>query len=355
MSKTKARKWVISFICIVLSVLLLLSATVYIIDPFMQFREKDNAYMLSAWFVSSGLIRNYDYDTLVLGSSMTWNFNMDTFRNEMGVKPLRIGIGGMRPVEMIDLIDVAYESGKADTYILSTDMYVFTISEEDSRYPQYLLKNDLLSRLRYFFSYEVWFRYIPIDIAFMLLDALKIDLPPKFAYSKSIDHLEDCSLDFVYAEDVVLANYNSGKYAVSSVDTENLYQRMVEQIDAFLCQFDYSKGEHIFFFPPYSALYWCDSRNEGYMDAYLLAKQYFVEQASGYGATVYDFQAEDYVMDLNNYKDTTHYSPEINDMIVKSFSEGTHIATVENTAQTQQKLSENIIAFFETRTDIFEK
>ena len=94
-----AKKWVLIFLSLTLAILIGLAAIAYIIDPFFQFRVRDNTYKLSSWFVSSGLIENYDYDTLIIGSSMTQNFTMDVVREELGVHPLKIGIGGIRPVK----------------------------------------------------------------------------------------------------------------------------------------------------------------------------------------------------------------------------------------------------------------
>lgn len=70
--------------------------------------------MLSGWFVGGGLIENYDYDTLIVGSSMTQNFDMDVFRNELGVKPLHVGLGGIRISEINELMYVAYNAEKAN-------------------------------------------------------------------------------------------------------------------------------------------------------------------------------------------------------------------------------------------------
>ena len=105
MEKHYAQKWIVSFFAVVLAVMTFLSGIAYIIDPFFQFRVKDDSYMLSGWFVGSGLIENYDYDTLIIGSSMIQNFDMDVFRKELGVKPLHIGIGGIRLSEIITLLN----------------------------------------------------------------------------------------------------------------------------------------------------------------------------------------------------------------------------------------------------------
>lgn len=139
-------------------------------------------------------------------------------------------------------------------------MSAFTGDVSESRYPKHLLKKDILSRMRYLLSYEVWFRYIPVDVSFMVLDWVGVKIPIKFEYSKSIDKLEDWWLDYpLTGEKVVLDNYLNNRFAVSKVDTENLYERMVAHIDEYLENFDYEKGKHTFFFPPYSSLYWCDA------------------------------------------------------------------------------------------------
>lgn len=82
-------------LAMVLVLITLLSTVMYIIDPFFQFRVRDNTYLITGGFVCGGLIKNYDYDTLILGSSMTQNFDMDVFREEHGGKPLHVGIGGL--------------------------------------------------------------------------------------------------------------------------------------------------------------------------------------------------------------------------------------------------------------------
>lgn len=353
MEKHIVQKWIISFFAVVLTIMVLLSGIAYIIDPFFQFRVKDNSYMLSGWFVGSGLIENYDYDTLIIGSSMTQNFDMDVFRNELGVKPLHVGLGGIRSSEINQLMNVAYNANKGKDYYICVDLSVFTNDNMESCYPEHLLKKDFLSRLRYLLSYEVWFRYILVDVSFMLMDRIGVNLPIKFAYSKSIDRLEDWRLDVTFGKDVVLNNYVSGKYSVSKVDTENLYERMTAHIDDYLLKYDFEKGAHTFFFPPYSSLYWCDAQNSGYFNAYLCAKQYFVERATEYGANVYDFQCADFTTDLDNYKDTTHYRPEINDWMVECFANRDYLATTENYGTFQEKLIENTNSFRNEYADLF--
>ncbi len=91
---------------------LIFSLVVYAVDPFFQFRVRDNTYTLNGLYVSPGLIKNYDYDTLIIGSSMTQNFDMDQVREVLGVKPLHIGIGAMHARKCRSTLRLPIRSGR---------------------------------------------------------------------------------------------------------------------------------------------------------------------------------------------------------------------------------------------------
>ena len=351
-----AKKWIVSFFALVLAIVLLLSAAAWAVDPFFQFRSRDNAYMLSAIFSGSGLIRTWDYDTLILGSSMIQNFDMDRFRDKLGAKPLHVGLGALRASELLELTELGYEAGKAETYYICADLWAFTNTKE-SRIPQHLLRRDLLSRLRYLLSYEVWFRYIPVDTGLLLADRLGVSLPYKFAYSRSIDRLDDWQLDYPpssFGREAAFKNYRIEAARESDVEKEGLYGRMTENIDAFLGRMDLTKGKHVFFFPPYSSLYWCDAQDRGVFADYLRAKRYFIEQAEKLGAEVYDFQSEDFTADPDNYKDTTHFLPQYNDWMVDRFADGGCRVTAETAGAFEARLIELTERCREENASLFE-
>lgn len=327
--KNNYKKWIFSSFALILVFVIALSSIVYIIDPFFQFRVKDNSYMINARFSGAGLIKNYDYDTLIIGSSMTQNFNMDIFREELNVKPLHIGIGGIRTTEETALLELAYKIGRAKKYYICAEPHLFTADSKECRIPKYIINEDFLSRCRYFLNYEAWFRYIPVDLGFMFIDKLGIRSPKKLQFQKSIDHLENWSLDFEFGEDVVLTNYKNSKYGVSSVEMDDLYNKMKKRIDDYFDILKTDKGEHIFFFAPYSMLYWADQSDE-LTEILMEAERYFVGKAMEKGITVYNFHSAELTMDLNNYKDTTHYTPQVNDWMVKNFKTSEYVINLEN-------------------------
>ena len=65
------------------------------------------------------------------------------------------------------------------------------------------------------------------------------------------------------------------------------------------------------FFPPYSILAWYDIDEQGWLKDALLLRKYIQDKLNSLNnAYLYDFQANiDFITNLNNYVDTTHYKP----------------------------------------------
>ena len=339
------KKWIRSFFCLVLAAMALLCAAAWAVDPYMQFRVRDNACLLSARFVDAGLIANYDYDTLIVGSSMTQNFDMDLFRTELGCKPLHVSLGGLNALEMSQLVQAAYRAGRAETLYLCVDLSYFTDDPAESQLPAHLFRSDPLSRLRYLLGYEVWFRYIPADAALAAADCLGLSLPPKYARSRSIDLLENWSMDEPVGEDVFLRNAWLASTPAQPPDGGALLSEMTARADAFLDGFDFSRCRHVFFFPPYSSLFWYNAYLTQDYGPYMKAKEYFVLRARALGAEVYDFQGAAFTSDMGQYRDILHYGPEVNDWMTRCFAAGEYEAAPERFRDTQAAVAKNMRRF----------
>lgn len=349
----QAKKWLLSFAAIVLAVVLLFSVTTFLVDPGFQFRVRDNTYLLNSRYVAPGLVKNQTYDTILIGSSMVQNFDMDHFETHLGGEALKIGVGGMNTAEMTELLNLAYTTGKAQRYYLCVDISYFQ-AQDASKNRQYMFRNDILSRCRYFLSYETWLRYLPLGIASSALQAMDL-MPAGYAWMTNIDMLGDWSADFSCGRDAVLENYRNNTYGVSSVDTDGLVDRMKANILTFFEQVDAERGEHIFIFPPYSALFWCRAQTNGYFDAYQEAKAYFSEMAIEVGCTVYDFQAAELILNLDNYRDLTHYGDHINDWMTEQIAAGEYRITQENSGAFRDLLVQRVATFRQVNPEIFDE
>ncbi len=348
-----AKSWLISFLALLLATLLILGSAAYIIDPFYRFRYSDNSYFNNtARFPGPGLVRNYEYDTLILGSSMTQNFNMDQFRRELNADPLHIGIGGMGLDELLAYIQLAETVGKCSNYYICIDQYMLT-RVDTFKTPDYLFQDHALAKLRYLLSYEVWFRYLPLDTALAALQVFQVPLPSKLQQSTSIDYLGNWEGDFPYGEETVIQNYLQDSYRVSAIEPDGLYTQMTKSIDRLFAGLEGDPSRYHLFFPPYSALFWSNAQHEGYFDIYQDAKRYFLQQAEYYGVKVYDFQSADFISDLDLYRDMTHYGSMINVWMTECFAEDSYLLTEDNIEANIAKLRQIADTFSSTHNWLF--
>ena len=342
-----SHRWLLIFSLSVFLLMLVFTLMTYVMDPYFQFRVKDNYYLIDAQHVNPGLIKNYDYDTLIIGSSMVQNFNMDLFRQELHVKPLHVTLGGMTPRELLELFNLATKVNKSRAYYICVDLPVFTYDDYTKHQTsQYLLKDDSLSVLQYLFNYESWVNILPFRLYHNLLKIFSLKPAPLLTFLTSIDYLENWAWRYDFGEEIVLKNYSNNLYALSSVRVENLYSQMTQNMESFLNsieQINHSNRDIYFFFPPYSSLFWYSAKD--YRDTYLAAKRYFIEQACSLGFTVYDFQSAEFTSDLNYYKDSTHYSPEINDWMTHCFAENKYRVTPQQCEAYHTKLMQNLLYF----------
>lgn len=342
--KLSSARWLRRFLALVLAVLALLAVLVYVIDPYYHYRAYDHKYKLDKIFSLPGVVQNYDYDTIIIGSSMTQNFDMDSFRRELGQNPVKATLGGIDTPEVAALWKLAQESGHAENYYLCVDLSLLCGDDGEQRFPAYLMDSSPLNDYRYFWGYETWMRFIPLDLALLAADRLGVSLPQRFQDARSIDKMGEWAYRCTFGKEQVLETYAaSGNGGASNVDMTAMGADPMAQCQAFLQSLDWSQGNVVLFFPPYSALYWYEIMQSGELENYFAVKRYFLAQLSAYGnVTVFDFQGADFTADLDNYMDMTHFSPQISDLLVRCFASGEYRLTPGQTGADEEQIRQNI-------------
>lgn len=339
-----AKKWLLRLLALSLALVMLLCAAAYLIDPYMQYRVRDNQYLLNSRLVTPGLIKNYDYDTVLIGSSMIQNTDMQLFRDTLGGRPLKITTGAISLTEIQKLTDKINQVGKAERCYICLDQYLFAPEKWDDmdRFPDYLLDDSPWNDYRYLLGYETWTRFIPIDLGLSAAKMLHIPLPEKFTRAMSIDGLEDWRDDWTFGEEATLSLYTPPKKG-TDFDAETVLARMKKRFDEYLTHLDFTNGDYTFFFPPYSALYWNYAFGAGNGETYLEFKAYAEARLLEYeNVRIFDFQNAPFITDLNNYKDYTHYAPEINDWMLRCFASGESLVEVPDSGleRTREQVAE---------------
>ena len=344
-----SEKWLLRLLICVVCILCILAGTVYIMDPYLHYRITDDSYYLHYRFVVPGIIRNDDYDTVIIGSSMTQNFQMDDFRQKLDADPIKVTLSGMTLPDMKTLTSYVCQTGKTENFYICMDYSTFAndVGPEESILPPYLVDDSVWNDYRYWFGYETWMRFIPVDLAFTGLKAAGFDIS-RYEDRIRIDRLEEWGHNFTFSEEMALREYDPDSPDWYQ-DTSTLEERLQHNFLSYVALLDLSQGDYTFFFPPYSCCLWHGTENYDYMDEYMRFKAYVVNYFADYdNVRVFDFQCAPFTTDMNNYKDVTHYSPEINAWMVDCFVSGDYLVTSDTIGQSIDQLYTNLEQF---RTD----
>lgn len=318
----------LSILCLSLLIIMgLMSLIVYLYDPLLYYRIPEDRLIVNNYrFINPGMTKNADYDTVIIGSSMIQNFDMDQFREELGQNPIKLSVGAMSIEGMKLTYDQVIRENKAKNIYIAIDIHALTYADDDlATYATYLYDENKINDIKYLLGYETWLRLLPLNVGLGALDMFSYDIPNTYA-THSIDQIGYWADSATFDEDVVKEAYQNNAFTFN-LPKNDLEERLIANANRFLEIFQTFDLEHYtFFFPPYSALYWHMIDEENAMDAFLDTKSYLIEKLGVYdNVELYDFQTIPEITNLNLYKDPTHYHPDLNQLMVTSFFLGDHI------------------------------
>lgn len=327
------KRWSCLWLVAVSSALLAVGVFNFIVDPFQYFRKASfyKPFFKDARFLNPGVAKNYPYDTVILGTSMAQNFRPSYIREKLGFEAVKLAIPGGSAYEERLALDVALRTGKVKKVIFALNVPSFAgeperFSNGEAGMPLYLYDDNLLNDVNYLFSLDaiLYYKYlVRANVLKKQLDKTDIDNYGTWAKIK----------DSRFSEAKVLEDWERGEFnkSMSSVDYE--VNKLVKSFEVNLLNVvkKYKDIEFIVFYPPYSALVWADFyRTEKLESILLFKKQVFSLTRSIKNLKLYDFQDhEDITYNLDNYKDISHYAPEINDFIVDSLAKGDFLVKEE--------------------------
>ncbi len=315
-----SKKWVLTTISITIVLMLILGLITYIVDPLHQYRySSEQQYPLSPQYSISGLIKNYEYNSVLLGSSVTQNFDANDFKDEMDMDILKVTMGGMNYPDIKLNMQLVNEVGKCEKMFVCIDIHKFAEVNPETHMPEHFY-NGYADDFKYLLSSDVYTRFLPLAICANIFGFMDKPIPSIITSKLNPNKMGYWNDRYEFGESILLASIKNNENAVSDVELEGLNSRLQESINNLFTCID-EDIEYVFFFPPYSAFYWENCQHNGYMDSFLDAKVYFYEQSLNYdNIRVYDFQNSDETVNFLNYKDTTHYSEKINRYMVKCFA-----------------------------------
>lgn len=150
------------FVAIILIPLILFVAFVAIVDPFFHYHGplKGVAYTISEErYQNNGIVRHFDYEAMITGSSETQNFLASEFAGMWGVETIKTSFAGGTFKEVNDLVKVALKSNPNCKYVLrSFDLNLLNMDKDTlgyDEYPTYLYDRNPFNDYQYIFNKKV--------------------------------------------------------------------------------------------------------------------------------------------------------------------------------------------------------
>lgn len=327
MRKSNYKKHIVIFLS--LSGVLLLGCILLTawIDPFFHYHKPLQGFRYTIdnqLSQNPGIASTFDYDSVILGSSMTINFDTDLFRETMGLETVKLSYNGAFPKDIDNIMPLVQNShNQVKEIFLGIDISTYKELPGITAYgiPEYLYDDSLWNDLPYLLNKDVLLEYIMKNIF-----SKQPGTPLNEIYCSW--HYVECS------KENVLASYQAPDRFLEPLSADAYMENIEKNMKDYILPYIEAMPETQFtvFFPPYSILYWYTQFADGSLEAQLQGERRIMELLFSYpNVSVYYFQnLYDFITDLDHYSDYTHYTHEMNDYMTRCFAEGTCRLTKEN-------------------------
>ncbi len=326
-----AKRW--NTVVLVGSLLLLLAVggVTLLIDPFLHYHSplagleyplKDERYQ------NDGILRNYEYDAVITGTSMCQNFLPSEFDELWGTTAVKVCYSGAGYKEVDENIRRALEYNAEVKYVLrSLDGNRLNYPadyDEYEGYPDYLFDKNPFNDVSYLLNKEV----VPKTISVLNYTRSGQTTPDRDAYGFWGQYK-------TYGKEEVMRTWSAfeeqdKEYRLEQTD----YERIEENIRRNILRTAEENPEVIFylFFPPYSICHWNTMVRTNQLEMQLEAECYAAELLlEADNIRIFHFSDRvDMVGNLDNYTDALHYGPWINSEMLKWMHAGEGELTREN-------------------------
>ena len=302
--------------------LILVAAPIIIIDPYFHYHAPIEGFSYSIGnerYQNNGIVKYFDYDAIITGTSMTENFRTSELDALFGTNSIKVPYSGGSYKEINDNLLVALEHNQdirmivlgVDTNSSLTrdkDEPFHAIADSGYQYPWYMIDNNPWNDISYIMNKTV------------LIQAIKVGLSP--GECNSFDDACFWGDRFSFGKEAVLSSYHrmETEEAPRHLTEEekkmilgNVRQNIVETAQS------YPEVSFYLFVPPYGICWWDDAKQQGKIDYYIEALKLETEELlKCENVKLFAFWNNyQMVCDLDNYRDFAHYSAQINSDILQ--------------------------------------
>ena len=322
------KRWIICFQVLSLVTLAVFAGIMYVTDPLIRYGEENGLftyYEYAQMYSNPGIARNYTYDTVLVGTSMVQNTDVQECNELLGCDMVRLPYSGGTCYNMKTILDVCFKSDNAiKTVYWELDEFQLFSAHDAPRYPlpEYLYREDHWGDLSYLLNLDIFYHYTLNSV----LGTLRGE--------QQFVAREGETLTGVFSKESALSAYPRLETPMKQVENTH-YQDIVDlnlENNIIPLLEENPETEFVFFMVPFSILYWDNEVRQGTFDATMYSVAYALSRLLEYdNVRIYFYHDEwDIATNLDNYKDFSHYGKWINSWMTQAIAADEGRLTKEN-------------------------
>ncbi|WP_349764032.1 hypothetical protein [Fusobacterium sp. SYSU M8D902] len=336
-----SKKFFITTIISIILILIGVGSTMIVVDPYFHYHKPLKYLKYKYWdqrYINNGIIRHFDYNGIIIGTSMTENFRNSQFHKLFKVNSVKIPFSGATYKEINKNIEIALKNKNNIKIILRGLDYGYINKKFNKQkykeYPIYLYDDKLLNDYKYLFNKMLILK----GLGGVFFNTLK---------NKETTSFDDYSSwrDEKFGKNIILKSYKREK---KNIEIEKLSKADIEiireniQKNVLDVPLQYPNTKFIYFITPYSIVYWDSINQSGEILKQLEAEKIMIEMILEVpNIELYSFfNNYDLITNLDNYKDAGHYIYTINDKILDWISKKEYRLTKDNYKEYLEKNKE---------------
>lgn len=342
------KRWSIILLTTIVILLIGLGGVIAIIDPFfhyhaplaiMEYPLRNERYQ------NDGIVKHFQYDAIITGSSMTQNFKTSEFDELFGVTSIKVPFSGGSYKEVNENLQRAVEKNAKIKIVLRGLDYAAIMKEKDS------INYDMDSYPAYLYD-DIWYN----DVNYLFNKEALLNTEYAIRYTKAgnetttFDAYSNWMGSYVFGKEAVDKSYirpeKSEKVLEFTVQDYEILRKNLEQNVIALAK-ENPQIQFYLFFTPYSIYYWDELKQEGMLERQLEAEKVAIELLLEHNNIyLYSFYDDfEMICNLDNYRDIRHYSEDINSQILLWTHQREHLLTKENYQEYCSKIYEFYMSY----------
>lgn len=326
--KKQSRKYVMVFAIVAFLGLITAAGLTFVADPYFQYHMPwfgREAYANDERYCNPGLAKNADYDAIIIGSSMSQNFNGEWFDEGYGVNSLKLTYSGCSVQDWVNAVNMAEQNQELRYVFGNIDLWMLDQEYGKVRYelPEYLYDNNYFNDVYYLFNKDILFDKTMNTLQNNYTGNLKNAYAYYNNYKTTYNHQSVLSLVDYKGE---CNNIEQKKVKID----DNII-KVVEQLKKTILKYPNTTFE--IFISPASIIYYYNMALYGGLDRVMEVYQYSMEeliQCENCKVFFPSYNDIEMITDLDSYKDERHYDIDIQYKIFEEMRDGVNMATKDN-------------------------